>query len=72
MDFIRDISNSLGITAETFDYLIVGTIIVGFLLAGRRLYADLTRPLEKNAQDKRASDREEDGKEKRGTNDAGY
>ena len=32
-------------TREVFDWLIVGTILIGSLLAARRLYVDFTRPL---------------------------
>jgi hypothetical protein len=45
MTAIRDLSNSLGVTPETFNTLIVGVIIVGCLWAVVRLYQDFTRPL---------------------------
>lgn len=37
--------DTMQLTREFFDLLIFGVIIVGLILAARRLRADLTRPL---------------------------
>lgn len=45
MDTIRDLINSLGLQAEHFDTLIIAVVVVGSVLAIRRLYQDLTGPV---------------------------
>lgn len=45
MDFIREFSDSIGLQAETFDYLIIAVIIVGGIWAAIRFYQDMTRSL---------------------------
>jgi hypothetical protein len=46
MQFIRDITDSIGIQASHFDYLITAVIVAGGIWAVVRLYQDFTRPLD--------------------------
>jgi|GEM_PF-4373190 len=45
MDAIRDLVDTLGITPETFDTLIIIIIVIGSIWAGFRIYQDLTRDI---------------------------
>lgn len=46
MDAIRDLINSIGLSPDHFDLLIIGVVVVGGIWALIRLFQDLTRPLE--------------------------
>ena len=44
MDAIRNLIEALGIQPTTFNTLTIGIIVLGSLLAVRKLYKDLTGP----------------------------
>jgi hypothetical protein len=51
MDALRDLFADLNIRGETFNTLIILLIIFGSLWAIKRLYTDLTRPLDESSKD---------------------
>ena len=48
MQFIRDISDSLGVQGYYFNILIIIVVVTGGIWAAIRLYQDFTRPLDED------------------------